>query len=55
VPRDQDDDHVIATAIAGGADIIASGDRHLLGLGTYQAIRILRPIDVLASIRPALT
>jgi putative PIN family toxin of toxin-antitoxin system len=41
VPGDPDDDHVIAAAIAAGADIIASGDRRLLTLGTYQAIRIL--------------
>jgi putative PIN family toxin of toxin-antitoxin system len=54
IPRviadDPDDDHVIATAVAAGADIIASGDRHLLSLGTYHAIRILLPADALAAI-----
>jgi hypothetical protein len=39
--------------LAAGADIIASGDRHLLGLGTHQGIRILRPAAVLASITGA--
>jgi len=47
---DPDDDQVIAVAVAAGADIIASGDRHLLSLGTHQAIQILRPADVLAVI-----
>jgi putative PIN family toxin of toxin-antitoxin system len=50
VIADPDDDQVIAAAIAAGADVIASGDRHLLGLRTYQDIRILPPAAVLALI-----
>jgi putative PIN family toxin of toxin-antitoxin system len=53
VPEDPDDDHVIAATMAGQADFIASGDRHLLSLGTYQAIRILRPAALLVSIATA--
>lgn len=44
VPRvasDPDDDHVLACALAGKADLIVSGDkRHLLVLGEYQGIPI---------------
>ena len=46
VPRvvlsDPDDDHVLAAALAGAADLIASGDRHdLLPLGSYAGIAIV--------------
>jgi len=53
VPNDPDDDQVIAAALAGQADIIASGDRHLLSLGTHQGIRILRPAEMLTIITGA--
>lgn len=42
VPTDPDDDHVIAAAVAGDADLIASGDKHdLLPIGSYQGIDIV--------------
>ena len=42
VPTDPDDDHVIAAAVAGQADLIASGDRRdLLPLGSYAGIAIV--------------
>jgi putative PIN family toxin of toxin-antitoxin system len=43
VPGDADDDHVIAAAVAAGADLIVSGDRHLVALGSHQNIRIVTP------------
>lgn len=42
VPTDPDDDHVLAAALAGSVDLIASGDkRDLLPLGSYQGIPIV--------------
>jgi len=41
VPDDPDDDHVIACAVAARADVIVSGDKHLLKLREYQGIRIV--------------
>jgi putative PIN family toxin of toxin-antitoxin system len=38
---DPDDDHVLACALAADADLIVSGDKHLLGLKTFQGIEII--------------
>ena len=44
VPLDPKDDMIIATAVAARADHLVTGDRrHLLALGHYEGIRILRP------------
>jgi putative PIN family toxin of toxin-antitoxin system len=50
VSRDADDDHVLACAIAAQADLIVSGDEHLLSLKTHQNIPILTPAEALRSI-----
>lgn len=42
VEPDPSDDRVLEAAVAGLADAIASGDRHLLDLKEYRGIRIRR-------------
>lgn len=44
---DPDDDHVLACALAAQADLIVSGDHHLLDLKTYQDIRIVTATEAL--------
>jgi uncharacterized protein len=41
--RDADDDTVLALALAARADLIVTGDRDLLSLGSYDGIPILDP------------
>jgi putative PIN family toxin of toxin-antitoxin system len=41
VCRDPDDAHVLAAAVAVGAEYIVTGDKDLLALGGYDAIRIV--------------
>jgi putative PIN family toxin of toxin-antitoxin system len=47
VPNDPDDNHIVACALEGRADLIVSGDSHLLTLGIYAGIPIVRPMDFL--------
>ena len=44
IEQDADDDHVLSCALAGKAELIVSGDKHLHSLGgEYQGIRIVTP------------
>lgn len=48
VPTDPDDDHVIAAAVTGQADLIASGDkRDLLPMGGFAGIPIVTARDAI--------
>lgn len=47
VANDADDDHVIAAAVAGRAELIVTGDRkHLLPIGSHQGIAIVTAREV---------
>ena len=48
IVADPDDDMVLACAIAAQANLIVSGDAHLLDLGAYQSIPIMNAKDALA-------
>lgn len=39
---DPTDDHVLACAASGKVDFIVSGDKHLLKLGSYETIPVIR-------------
>jgi putative PIN family toxin of toxin-antitoxin system len=45
---DLKDNMILELALSGGADIILSGDDHLLRLHPWRGIRILKPVDYLA-------
>lgn len=43
VCRDEDDDNVIACALAANVDYIVTGDKDLLVLGSHKGIKIISP------------
>jgi putative PIN family toxin of toxin-antitoxin system len=48
VDDDPDDDKFVECALVAGAEVIVSGDHHLLDLGEYEGIRILSAAEFLA-------
>src|SRR5918999_1742624 len=50
IPDDPDDDRILECAVAGRANLIVSGDRHLRRLRVYEGIPIIRPIDFLRTL-----
>jgi predicted nucleic acid-binding protein len=48
IAADPADDRVLEAAAEAGADVIVSGDEHLLRLGNWRSIRIISPADLLA-------
>jgi uncharacterized protein len=40
---DPDDDNIIGTALSGSCQMIVSGDKKLLKIGSYQSVRIVSP------------
>jgi predicted nucleic acid-binding protein len=53
VAKDADDDHVNAAAAADSAEIVASGDRHLLALGSHQGIGIVNAAEAVRRVEDA--
>ena len=51
VSTDPDDDAVLACALAAGAELIVSGDKHLRNLKSYQLIPIVSAAEALAKIQ----
>jgi putative PIN family toxin of toxin-antitoxin system len=47
IVNDPDDDRILEAALAGKVDLIVSGDKHLLSLGSWNKIKILSPVDFL--------
>jgi len=41
--RDADDARILAEAVAGGADVVVTGDRDLLDLADRSPLRIVTP------------
>jgi hypothetical protein len=50
INEDAEDNKVIECALAAGADIIVSGDKHLLSLGKFRKTRILAPREFFDSL-----
>lgn len=48
VQDDPDDDRILECAVAAQAGFIVSGDRHLLRLGRYRGIHILKAADFMS-------
>ena len=47
IKEDPNDNAVLACALEAGADCIVTGDHHLLDLGRYRSIEIVRPSEFL--------
>jgi len=49
VSRDSDDDKFIACALAGGCNVIISGDKDLLSISGYRGVKVAAPREFLES------
>ena len=47
IEEDSDDNYILETAVEGEADLIITGDNHLLQLGNYKDIKIKKSSDFL--------
>jgi putative PIN family toxin of toxin-antitoxin system len=51
IDEDVEDNKILECALASGADIIVSGDKHLLKLGRFKKTRILTPREFFDNIK----
>ena len=51
VKADPDDNRILECAVAAGSDVIVTGDAHLLQLGAYRGIKIIKVADFLGQAR----
>jgi putative PIN family toxin of toxin-antitoxin system len=51
ISADPDDDRILGCALEARADLIVSGDAHLLKLGRHEGVRILNPSEFLGTMR----
>lgn len=51
VEEDPDDDAILDTALDARADVVVSGDSHLLELGAFEGIRIVGASELLEELR----
>jgi uncharacterized protein len=49
--KDDPDNRVLECAVDGEADFIVSGDHHLLVLGSFQGVQIMKARDLLDTLR----
>lgn len=50
IREDPPDNRILECAVAGRADLIVAGDRHLQRLRRYEGLPIVRPIDFLRTL-----
>ena len=43
ITADPSDDHILACAVSASADVIISGDKHILALGKFEGMPIMKP------------
>ncbi len=51
VNEDPDDDAVLEAALAAGAEVVVSGDSHLLDLREFRGMRIISPASLIEEIQ----
>ena len=51
VKADPGDNRILECAVAAGSDVIVTGDAHLLQLGAYRGIKIMKVADFLGRAR----